>query len=139
MRTMPGKPYPLGATWDGKGVNFALFSENAEKVELCLFPAADALREDCRVLLSEQSNHVWHVYLPEARPGWLYGYRVHGPYSPASGLRFNPWKVLIDPYARGIARRVQWDDAMFSYPLEIPEKTLSSTQRTMPPMPLWGS
>ena len=124
MRTMPGKPYPLGATWDGKGVNFALFSENAEKVELCLFPAADALREDCRVLLSEQSNHVWHVYLPEARPGWLYGYRVHGPYSPASGLRFNPWKVLIDPYARGIARRVQWDDAMFSYPLGNPGEDL---------------
>jgi glycogen operon protein len=121
---MPGKPYPLGATWDGKGVNFALFSENAEKVELCLFPAADALREDCRVLLSEQSNHVWHVYLPEARPGWLYGYRVHGPYNPASGLRFNPWKVLIDPYARGIARRVQWDDAMFSYPLGNPGEDL---------------
>lgn len=125
MRTMPGKPYPLGATWDGKGVNFALFSENADKVELCLFPAADALREDCRVLLSEQSNHVWHVYLPEARPGWLYGYRVHGPYNPASGLRFNPWKVLIDPYARGIARRVQWDDAMFSYPLGNPQEDLA--------------
>ncbi len=121
---MPGKPYPLGATWDGKGVNFALFSENAEKVELCLFPASDALREDCRVLLSEQSNHVWHVYLPEARPGWLYGYRVHGPYNPLAGLRFNPWKVLIDPYARGIARRVQWDDAMFSYPLGNPEEDL---------------
>lgn len=125
MRTMPGKPYPLGATWDGKGVNFALFSENADKVELCLFPAADALREDCRVLLSEQSNHVWHVYLPEARPGWLYGYRVHGPYNPASGLRFNPWKVLIDPYARGIARRVQWNDAMFSYPLGNPQEDLA--------------
>ena len=125
MRTMPGKPYPLGATWDGKGVNFALFSENADKVEICLFPAADALREDCRVLLSEQSNHVWHVYLPEARPGWLYGYRVHGPYNPASGLRFNPWKVLIDPYARGIARRVQWNDAMFSYPLGNPQEDLA--------------
>ncbi len=124
MRTMPGKPYPLGATWDGKGVNFALFSENAEKVELCLFSSSDAPQEYCRVLLSDQSNHVWHVYLPEARPGWLYGYRVHGPYAPGEGLRFNPYKVLLDPYARGIARRVQWDDAMFSYPLGNPREDL---------------
>ncbi len=124
MRTMPGKPYPLGATWDGKGVNFALFSENAEKVELCLFSSSDAPQEYCRVLLSDQSNHVWHVYLPEARPGWLYGYRVHGPYAPGEGLRFNPYKVLLDPYARGVARRVQWDDAMFSYPLGNPREDL---------------
>ena len=124
MRTMPGKPYPLGATWDGKGVNFALFSENAEKVELCLFSSSDAPQEYCRVLLSEQSNHVWHVYLPEARAGWLYGYRVHGPYAPGEGLRFNPYKVLLDPYARGVARRVQWDDAMFSYPLGNPREDL---------------
>ena len=124
MRTMPGKPYPLGATWDGKGVNFSLFSENAEKVELCLFSSTDDRQESLRVLLSEQTNHAWHVYLPEARPGWLYGYRVHGPYEPARGLRFNPSKVLIDPYARGVARRVQWDDAMFAYPLGNPQEDL---------------
>jgi glycogen operon protein len=121
---MPGKPYPLGATWDGKGVNFSLFSENAEKVELCLFSSTDDRQESLRVLLSEQTNHAWHVYLPEARPGWLYGYRVHGPYEPARGLRFNPSKVLIDPYARGVARRVQWDDAMFAYPLGNPQEDL---------------
>ena len=119
---MPGKPYPLGATWDGKGVNFALFSENAEKVELCFFSSTDDRQEYVQVLLSEQTNHVWHIYLPEARPGWLYGYRVYGPYDPGRGLRFNPYKLLIDPYARGVARRVQWDDAIFAYSLGNPQE-----------------
>lgn len=124
MRTMPGRPYPLGATWDGKGVNFSLFSENAEKVELCLFSAITDKKETERIPLTERTNYIWHVYLPEARPGWLYGYRVYGRYDPGAGYRFNPRKVLMDPYAKGVARRVQWDDAMFAYPLGNPEEDL---------------
>jgi len=124
MRTMPGRPYPLGATWDGKGVNFSLFSENAEKVELCLFSSIPDKKETERIHLTERTNYIWHVYLPEARPGWLYGYRVYGRYDPAAGYRFNPSKVVMDPYAKGVARRVQWDDAMFAYPLGNPEEDL---------------
>ena len=97
----PGRPYPLGATWDGEGVNFALFSEHAERVELCLFDAAGR-REIQRIALREHTDQVWHCYLPEARPGLLYGYRVHGPYGPEEGHRFNPHKLLLDPYARSI-------------------------------------
>src|SRR5919206_1355477 len=99
MQIWPGSPYPLGATWDGAGVNFALFSENATAVELCLF---DEHRET-RVAVTEQTEHVWHCYLPEARPGLRYGYRVHGPHAPEQGHRFNAHKVLIDPYARLVA------------------------------------
>ncbi|HYR41074.1 MAG TPA: glycogen debranching enzyme GlgX, partial [Methylomirabilota bacterium] len=83
-------PYPLGATWDGAGVNFALFSEHATAVELCLFDPEDPRRERHRLRMQEQTNQVWHVYLPEARPGLPYGYRVHGPYEPEAGHRFNP-------------------------------------------------
>jgi len=115
MRIMPGRPYPLGATWDGQGVNFALFSENADAVELCLFDTVADQKESHRLRLTEQTNHIWHTYLPDARPGWLYGYRVYGPYEPAAGCRFNPAKVLVDPYAKLIARQVKWDDAMFAY------------------------
>ncbi|HTP41811.1 MAG TPA: glycogen debranching protein GlgX [Nitrospiria bacterium] len=115
MRVLPGRPYPLGATWDGQGVNFALFSENADAVELCLFDTVADQKESYRLRLTEQTNHIWHAYLPDARPGWLYGYRVHGPYEPATGCRFNPSKVLVDPYAKLIARQVKWDDAMFAY------------------------
>ncbi|HKS92102.1 MAG TPA: alpha-amylase family glycosyl hydrolase, partial [Tepidiformaceae bacterium] len=111
----PGAPYPLGATWDGKGVNFALFSESAEKVELCLFDQPMGAAEIARITLTERTDNVWHAYLPEARPGLLYGYRVYGPYDPANGLRFNPHKLLLDPYAKGINGRVQWSDAMFGY------------------------
>src|ERR1700693_4400177 len=102
MRVWPGKSYPLGATWDGAGVNFALFSEHATKVELCLFDSPDATAELQRVCLQEQTEQVWHAYLPDARPEQLYGYRVHGPYEPERGHRFNPAKVLLDPYARAI-------------------------------------
>lgn len=115
MRTHSGVPYPLGATWDGKGVNFAIFSQNADKVELCLFDAVDAKKETQRIHLSEQTDMVWHIYLPDARPGWLYGYRVHGPYDPSAGHRFNPAKLLTDPYAKEIARTIQWHDAMSAY------------------------
>jgi len=124
MKTTPGTPYPLGASWDGKGVNFSLFSENAEAVELCLFSSPQDKEEFARIPLTDRTNLIWHAYLPEARPGWLYGYRVHGRYDPMAGHRFNPHKVLLDPYAKGIARRVQWDDAMFSYAIGQPEEDL---------------
>ncbi len=115
MRVWPGRSYPLGATWDGAGVNFALFSENATKVELCLFDSPDAARESHRIDIKEQTDQVWHCYLPDALPGQLYGYRVHGPYEPAKGHRFNPNKVVLDPYAKLIGRDVKWDDSLFGY------------------------
>jgi len=115
MRVWPGRPYPLGATWDGAGVNFALFSENATKVELCLFDTPDSGKESHRIDLKEQTDMVWHCYLPDALPGQLYGYRVHGPYEPARGHRFNPNKVVLDPYAKMIGRDVRWDDSLFGY------------------------
>lgn len=111
----PGKPYPLGATWDGQGVNFALFSENATSVELCLFDRADPTREIERIRMPEQTDHVWHVYLPGLQPGTLYGYRVHGPYAPEQGHRFNPHKLLIDPYAKAIDGTIEWNDALYGY------------------------
>ncbi len=129
MRTLPGTPYPLGASWDGKGVNFSLFSENAEGVELCLFSSPSEKKEYVRIPLTEKTNHIWHTYLPEARPGCLYGYRVYGPYDPLAGNRFNPNKLLVDPYAKGIARRVSWDDSMFGYSLGQPEEDLKMDDR----------
>src|SRR6266567_6006645 len=100
MRVWPGRPYPLGATWDGAGVNFALFSEQATKVELCLFDSADATTEASRIALPEQTDQVWHAYLPDLLPDQLYGYRVYGPYDPPKGQRFNAHKIVLDPYAR---------------------------------------
>jgi isoamylase len=116
-RTYPGLPYPLGATWDGSGVNFALFSEHAQAVELCLFDRPNGAPEVTRIRMREQTAYVWHVYLPEARPGLLYGYRVYGPWDPSNGHRFNPNKLLIDPYAKAITGAVEWSDAMFGYRL----------------------
>src|SRR5689334_22650877 len=104
MRVLPGQSYPLGATWDGLGVNFALFSEHATKVELCLFDSVGASEESVRIQLPEYDHQVWHGYLRDIRPGQIYGYRVHGPYEPDKGLRFNPNKLLIDPYAKAIVR-----------------------------------
>ena len=115
MRVWPGSPYPLGATWDGVGVNFALFSEHATLVELCLFDSPSAEVESVTIPLTEQTDLVWHGYLPDVRPGQLYGYRVHGPYDPDKGHRFNPNKVVIDPYARVVGRPVVWDDSLFGY------------------------
>jgi len=115
VKIKPGTPYPLGATWDGQGVNFALFSENATNVELCLFDSPDSEKESLRVVMAEQTDLVWHVYLPEVRPGQLYGYRVHGEYDPANGKRFNGNKVLLDPYAKVIGREIRWDDSLFAY------------------------
>jgi isoamylase len=130
MKIWPGHPYPLGATWDGSGVNFALFSENATAVELCLFD--DAGRER-RVRLTEQTDRVWHVYLPEARPGQLYGYRVYGPHSPREGHRFNPAKLLRDPYARAVSGTLQWNDALYGYTIGSPEADLSCDHRDSAP------
>ena len=129
MRIQPGQPYPLGATWDGRGVNFALYSENAELVELCLFSSADDSLETARVPLPEYDDHVWHGYIPGLRPGQLYGYRVHGPYEPARGHRFNPHKLLLDPYTRIIARNRRWHDEMQGYRVGDPAGDLSLDTR----------
>jgi isoamylase len=115
MRVWPGAPYPLGATWDGVGVNFALFSEHATRVDLCLFDSPEAERESLTIPLTEQTDMVWHGYLPDVRPGQLYGYRVHGPYDPHKGHRFNPHKILLDPYARVVGRPVEWDESLFGF------------------------
>jgi isoamylase len=111
---LPGKPFPQGATWDGTGVNFALYSENATKVEICLYDGRSR-RESERIQLPEQTAFVWHGYVPGLQPGQLYGYRVYGPWDPARGLRFNPAKLLIDPYAKAIAGRVDWDKPIYPY------------------------
>jgi glycogen operon protein len=129
----PGHPYPLGASPEGEGVNFALFAENATKVELCLFDAPDAVGESRRVEMREQTDLVWHAYLPDVRPGQLYGYRVHGPYEPAQGHRFNPSKVLLDPYAKWIGRDVRWDDSLFGYKVGDPGADLSRDDRDSAP------
>src|SRR5436853_2951691 len=129
MRVWPGQPYPLGATWDGAGVSFALFSENATAVELCLFDAPDAAQEKARIRLTEHTDQVWHAYLPEARPGQLYGYRVHGPYEPQEGHRFNPAKLLLDPYAKAIASTVTWSDVVFGYTIGHPDADLAKDDR----------
>ena len=113
-RLSAGAPYPLGATWDGRGTNFALFSANAQKVELCLFDY-QGRREIERIELPERSEDVWHGYLNDVTPGQLYGYRVHGPYDPERGFRFNSHKLLIDPYAKQLAGRLVWSDAHFGY------------------------
>ncbi|MGH7859226.1 MAG: glycogen debranching protein GlgX, partial [Candidatus Binatia bacterium] len=115
IRVWPGEPYPLGASWDGEGVNFALFSENATGPELCLFDPQDSARETHRIAMRERTDQVWHVYLPDLRPGQLYAYRVAGPYAPDQGHRFNPSKVLIDPYAKAISGTIAWHDALFGY------------------------
>src|SRR5687768_9295534 len=118
MRPWPGHAYPLGATYDGAGTNFALFSEVAERVELCLFDESGA---EQRVRLSEVDGFVWHCYLPGIEPGQRYGYRVHGPYDPGRGLRCNPAKLLIDPYAKAVDGPVRWDEAVFGYPFGEPD------------------
>src|SRR5437762_12770062 len=129
MRLWPGRPHPLGATWDGAGVNFALFSEHATKVELCLFDSAEATTESQRLSLTQHTDQVWHAYLPDVLPGQLYGYRVHGPFEPQHGHRFNPNKLVLDPYARSIGRDVRWADELFAYHLGAPEADLSFDDR----------
>jgi isoamylase len=128
----PGKPYPLGATWDGEGVNFALFSELAETVELCLFDQSGRVQKH-RIPVPEQTDQVWHCYLPEARPGLLYGYRVHGPYEPSKGLRFNRNKLLLDPYAKQIKSGLKWHDSHFGYRIGHRNQDLSFDRRDSAP------
>jgi glycogen operon protein len=119
----------LGATWDGSGTNFALYSENATKVELCLFDAPDADHESARITLPENTDLVWHGYFPDVLPGQLYGFRVEGPYVPKEGHRFNPNKVLLDPYAKAVVREPKWCDAMWGYRLGDPQADLSFDDR----------
>jgi glycogen operon protein len=129
IRAWPGRSHPLGATWDGLGVNFALFSEHATAVDLCLFDSAADVRETTRVRLPERTDHVWHGYFPDVRPGQLYGYRVHGPYAPQDGHRFNPEKILLDPYAKAIGRKLQWDDAIFGFGRDATRQDLTPNTR----------
>src|SRR5919199_1143220 len=129
IKTWMGHPRPLGATWTGNGVNFALFSEQATSVDLCLFDNLDARLENIRIPMTEQTEQVWHVFLPDARPGQLYGYRVFGPYEPERGLRFNSSKLLLDPYAKAIAGNVSWADEMFGYVIGDENEDLSQDFR----------
>ncbi len=128
MKVTQGLPYPLGATWDGRGVNFALFSGHAERVELCLFDSTGR-REVQRINLPEYTNQIWHGYLPEARPGMLYGYRVYGPYEPHLGHRFNPNKLLLDPYARELKGKLRWSGAHMGYRVGSSLEDLSFDRR----------
>ncbi len=124
----PGKPYPLGAIWDGNGVNFALYADNATAVELCLFASTEDEKEFEKIKLVERTHHVWHAYLDGAKPGLLYGYRVHGPFEPQNGHRYNPNKLLIDPYAKAVAGTIAWNDALFGYNIGDPEEDLSFSE-----------
>jgi isoamylase len=124
----PGEPYPLGTTWDGEGINFALFSENAEKVELCLFDPTGKMEVE-RIEIREHTNQKWHSYLPYGRLGQLYGYRVYGSYDPANGHRFNPNKLLLDPYAKAIVGSLDWSHPHFAYRLGAEEEDLSFDER----------
>jgi isoamylase len=128
VKTLPGASYPLGATWDGSGTNFALFSENATSVDLCLFDGRDD-QPLTVVPVAEKTDQVWHVYVPDVGPGQRYGYRVHGPYDPANGLRFNGAKLLLDPYAKAIDGTVKWSDAIFGYPIGGPDADLACDPR----------
>ncbi|UOM36174.1 glycogen debranching protein GlgX [Acuticoccus sp. I52.16.1] len=132
MRIEPGSPGPLGATWDGSGTNFALFSANATNVELCLFERTGR-RETNRIPVPEHTHDIWHCYLPDVRPGQLYGYRVHGPYEPSAGHRFNPNKLLIDPYARALKGDLRWQDSMFGYRVGSTREDLSFDRRDSGP------
>lgn len=126
----PGNPYPLGSTYDGKGVNFSLFSENAQGVDLCLF---DNNGKETRIKVKERTHNSWHIYLPGIKPGQLYGYRVYGPYDPCNGHRFNPNKLLIDPYSQAINGVIKWDDALFAYDLNSPDGDLSYSETDSAP------
>ncbi|HEY7493075.1 MAG TPA: glycogen debranching protein GlgX, partial [Candidatus Tectomicrobia bacterium] len=134
MHIWPGHPYPLGATWDGTGVNFALFSEHASGVDLCLFDSPESPYERLRLPLTECTDDVWHGYVPQLRPGQCYGYRVYGPYAPQDGHRFNPAKLLLDPYARAITGRMRGHEALFGYPVGAgPDADLRRDRRNSAP------
>ena len=133
MRVWPGSPAPLGATWDGEGVNFALFSEHGTRVELCLYEAVEegpsGHKEIARIPLLERTDLVWHAYLPDLRPGALYGFRVDGPYEPSEGHRFNPNKLLLCPYSKAISGLIDWDDSLYGYRIGDPEEDRSFDER----------
>ena len=133
-RLREGRPHPRGATWTGLGVNLALFSAHATKVELCLFDDGGE-REIERVELPEYTDEVWHGFLPDARPGTIYGYRVHGPYEPDKGHRFNPNKLLLDPYAKAVVGNLEWDPAVFGYKLESGDDLTFDERDSAPFMP----
>lgn len=135
IKVLNGSPYPLGAVCDEKGVNFALFSANAEKVELCLFDESGA-KELQRFPILENDNNIWHIYLEGVKAGQLYGYRVYGPYEPLKGKRFNPNKLLMDPYAKKLSGEIIWHKALFGYDTESADKDLSfSTLDSAPYVP----
>ncbi|HTE44804.1 MAG TPA: glycogen debranching protein GlgX, partial [Gemmatimonadaceae bacterium] len=127
-RLDPGQPYPLGATWDGLGVNFAVFSSNASAIELCLFDSTTR-HQTARFHLPECTDEIWHGYLPGASPGLIYGFRAHGPYEPAAGHRFNPNKLLLDPYAKALAGKLRWSDSLFGYRTHSQNADLSFDRR----------
>ncbi len=132
FRLSEGSPHPCGATWDGKGTNFALFSAHAEKVELCLF-SPDGTTETARIVLPEYTHQIWHGYVHDVGPGSVYGYRVHGPYAPQEGHRFNPNKLLLDPYAQAHTGELSWNDACFGYTIGHPDADLSFDTRDSAP------
>ncbi len=129
IEVWPGQPYPLGATWDGNGVNFAIFSENATKIDVCLFESTDSSQESVRITLKERTHWVWHCYIPHLEPGQLYGFRVDGPYAPKDGHRFNSNKIVLDPYAKMIGRQINWCDEMFGYKMDSPRKDMIKDRR----------
>ncbi|MDB5110857.1 MAG: glycogen operon protein, partial [Mucilaginibacter sp.] len=131
--TSPGKPFPLGATWDGEGVNFTLYSENATAVELCLFDADKDQTESKKIKIIERTDFIWHIYVKDLGPGQMYGFRVHGPYEPENGHRFNPNKLLLDPYAKAVSGVIDWDDALFGYQIGHPDEDLSFSETDSAP------
>lgn len=133
IKVEPGSPSPLGATWDGKGVNIALFSDHATKVEVSLFDSKEAASESFRTALPQKTDKVWHGYFPDLKPGQLYGFRVHGPHEPQRGHRFNPNKLVLDPYAKAIGRNLQWNDCLFGYQVGHAQQDLSFDERDSAP------
>jgi isoamylase len=129
MRVWRGHPYPLGASWDGRGVNFAIFSEGADKIDVCLFDAPELNKESQRATLPAVTGRVWHGYFPDLRPGQLYGLRADGPYAPYQGQRFNPNKLLFDPYAKAVGRDLRYDDSLYGYTVGAADQDLSFDDR----------
>lgn len=132
-KVLTGSPYPLGATYNGEGVNFSIYAENAEGVELCLFNAKEDDHESEKILFKERTHQVWHAFIPGLKPGQLYGYRVHGPFDPAAGHRFNANKLLIDPYAKAIAGTIEWDNSLFAYEVGNDQEDLSFSESDSAP------
>ena len=136
LNVLPGKPYPLGATWDGEGINFCLYADNATHVELCLFNSTKSKTESARIKMYQRTHAVWHTYIRDLKPGQLYAYRVHGAYEPHNGHRFNPNKLLLDPYAKAITGLPEWGDEIFGYDRKHADNGNSfSTKDSAPFMP----